>query len=319
MRVDLDGEVLTADDLSADILEFMRLFTRGNHDWFLDPEEVERVADYFRKHAPTLARAYAEFATKASVVSQAWSVTDRPIVSVSRATIEDDLHDLRQPAVLIVEDAVSDRCFLQGIARVFDGDDIAEAVEEHRLELLHGGGHDRACAQAPATRGRFKRTPRVALFLDSDRLSPGETTKCHKLAGQLEPLGIAVHVLELREAENYVPNEVLRGALRPRDASQLLDQLTQLTPEQRGHFDMKHGFPKLKEGAPRIPPGHQNLYDGVPDRVIDKLRTGFGTRLTELLENEAASGKLATRHFEDLGKKVVEELRAILTMLRKII
>ncbi|GAA2873797.1 hypothetical protein GCM10010517_34380 [Streptosporangium fragile] len=319
MRVELDGEVLGADDLSADILEFIRLFTRGVHDWVIDPEEVEKVTDYLREHAPTLAHAYAEFATKASVVSQAWSVTDQPTVFVSRVTIEDDLHDLRQSAVLIVEDAVSDRCFLRGVAHVFDGGDIVDAITERRLELLHGGGKDRACAQAPAARERFKRTPRVALFLDSDRLTPGETTKCHKLAEQLEPLGIAVHILDLREAENYVPNEVLRGALRPREASQLLDQLTRLTPEQRGHFDMKHGFPKLKEGAPRIPPGHQNLYDGVPDKVIDKLRAGFGTRLTELLEREAASGKLTARHFEDLGKGVVEELCAILTMLRKII
>ncbi|MER5643871.1 hypothetical protein [Streptosporangium sp. NPDC002524] len=319
MRVELNGDVLAVGNLSADILEFMRLFTRGNHDWIVDPEEVERFADYFCEHAPTLASTYAEFATKASVVSQAWSVTDRPTVSVSRVTIEDDLHDLRQPAVLIVEDAVSDKYFLLGIARVFGGDDIAEAVEEHRLELLHGGGKDRAYAQAPITRERFRRTSRVALFLDSDRLVPGETTKCHKLAEQLEPLGVAVHVLELREAENYVPNEVLRGALRPREASLLLDHLKKLTPEQRGYFDMKHGFPRPREGAPRTPPGHQDLYDEVPDQVIDKLRAGFGTKLSELLESEAASGKLVARHFEDLGKGVVEELCSILTMLRKII
>ncbi|MBB2913623.1 hypothetical protein FHS43_004932 [Streptosporangium becharense] len=319
MRVELSGEVLSTDALAADVLEFMRLFTRGVHNWVLDPEDIEEVSTYLHRHAPMLAHAYTEFAIKTSVVSQAWSVTDQPTLFVSRVTIEDDLHDLRQPAVLIVEDAVSDRCFLQGIAHVFDGDDVMDAIVERRLELLHGGGKDRACAQAPSARERFRRTSRVALFLDSDRLTPGETTKCHRLAERLEPLGIAVHILNLREAENYIPSEVLRGALRPREASRLLDQLTQLTPEQRGHFDMKHGFPKAREDGLRVPPGHQNLYDGVPDRVIDKLRTGFGTKLTELLEREAASGKLTAEHFEDLGKGVVEELHAILTMLRKII
>lgn len=328
MRVELHGEVFLNSKHLEEIHALLREFRNGRHEWLIRPQDIERLSAFFQEHAGTLAGTYSAFARKASVASHAWSGTStpRPVVRVSEATIRDDTHDLQRPAYLAVEDGVSDRCFLLAMAHVFDGSDIVMAVEKGWLELVHGGGSDRAKQNAEHKYDSFKRTPRVALLLDSDRCIPGQPSKHQQKAHQLRDRGIHVHILELREIENYVPNRVLLAWSRPRahrEIANRIDALKQLTPEQRGYFDMKNGLPGNRGDRESIRQKHGDLYNNVPDSTIELLRKGFSTDsaddLVERMRREAEMGKLSVADFEGLGDRVAAEMRELLAMLRKII
>ncbi|WP_067180507.1 hypothetical protein [Microtetraspora niveoalba] len=318
MRVEIDTEVLRNDEHVRHVWELLLFFSQGRHDWVIKPMAVDQAAEFFRTHLPTQARVGAEMAMKAGAAG-AWAVDVRPVHVITTSTISEDVHDLRQPAALVVEDVVSDRCFVLAITRVLDGDDVRAAIERGFLDLRHGGGKHRAAQQTADCLARFRRTPRVALLLDSDRLAPGQVTGCHKLADELRSQGARVHVLELREAENYVPNKVLGGIRPHRESSKRLDALKSLSRTQRGHFDMKKGFPPANGGRRKISDLHAGLYDDLPDRVMDGLREGFGSNLTELLHRAANAGRLTPSDFAGLGEGVLPELRELIAMLRDII
>ncbi|MEV6035813.1 hypothetical protein AB0L65_31970 [Nonomuraea sp. NPDC052116] len=318
MRVELHSQLFAGSDHVSEIHELIQLFLRRQHEWVIDPRHAESAADFFGRHFPTLAPGYSDLAVKASV-AQAWRATGEDALFISAATIRDDVCDLRQPAILLVEDEFSDRCFLLAICHVLDGADVSEAVERQHLDIRHGGGKDRAGKQAAEAAGRFKRTPRVALLLDSDRLAPGQTTRCHKIANEVHMLGVQVHVLELREAENYAPNRVLATVRPYHETSKKIAALKSFDAAQRGYFDMKKGFHGRGGRGAGVPAGHAGLYDGVSERTINVLRTGFGDGLTELMLHNAAGRRLTEPDFAGLGAGVAAELRELLGKLRKVI
>jgi len=129
-----------------------------------------------------------------------------------------------------------------------------------------------------------------------------------------------VHVLELCEAENYVPNRVLgnvgAGRDAKRDASRKLDLLKRLTPQQRAYFDMKKGFVPSRDGQV-IHNDQISLFDGLDQRVVVGLRGGFGSDLLKKMEE--MSNNLAERDFASLGVDVVAELRTLLTKIASVI
>ncbi|RCG31382.1 hypothetical protein DQ384_11790 [Sphaerisporangium album] len=124
-----------------------------------------------------------------------------------------------------------------------------------------------------------------------------------------------VHVLELREAENYIPNRLLQAKKPYREASQRLKFFKKLTKEQRGHFDMKLGFGKSGE----VPENQKSLFDGLPDKVVSGLKQGFGADVIKLFQDVAAHRITEADFDRDLGSDAATELRSILTLLRQIV
>jgi hypothetical protein len=94
---------------------------------------------------------------------------------------------------------------------------------------------------------------RIAVLIDSDRLVPPERLPNHDMADLLRADGVEVHVLALREAENYVPNRILASCGNPSTASITLTRLGNLHPDQRGHYDMKKGYGRGSSPAPTPP------------------------------------------------------------------
>lgn len=135
-------------------------------------------------------------------------------------------------------------------------------------------------------------------------------------ADRLARVGVVVHVLALREAENYVPNRVLQSIGRPRDASRKLDLLKKLKLQQRGYFDMKNGF-EFSGGSPKIATAQLTLFDGLDQRVAVGLCGGFGKDLLKRMEN--ARDNLTERDFASLGADVVAELCTLLVKFARVI
>lgn len=316
MRVDLDAEAFTDADALPELLNLMRCFASGRHDWLATPETDAAGAYYFTEHAPRLAGTFAALGRKGAV-AVAWQGTEDAIdaVRVTKADLADYAADLCRAAVLVLENQDSDGSFIRTVARVFRVERLEQALAEGWLELDHGGG-DTLVSVTKAQAAHFRRRPRVAALLDSDRLVPGEPTRAHAKADDLQQHGVVVHVLELREAENYVPFRVLHSVGKAGAASRRLDALKLLTPQQRGHIDMKTGFGPPTD--PPIVPGRQKrLFDGVPMQVLLRLRGGFGKDLLKRME--AMRDRLHERDFTQLGEDVAEELRRMLATLARVI
>ncbi|MES0832161.1 hypothetical protein [Nocardiopsis tropica] len=322
MIVEVDSDIFAEHANAADVIRLFDLFIRGVHAWAPDISQIEDVDSFFGTHVPMMRQTYRSLAEKAVSASPWQPANTAPAVRVTVETLTDHVHDLSVPAVLLVENNASDKSFLQAIAMVLDGDDILTAIGERTLDIRNGGGKDDAGRQAHEAVDEFRRLPRVALLLDSDRMRPGEMTKCHQIAERAREQGVVTHVLEFRETENYVPNRVLALAVRrggATAASRKLTALKELSPDQRAHFDMKHGF-RAQRGAPVVPHrAHGDLYDGVPARTLVKLSEGFGSDLTKRMEAAATQGHVRRSDLSSLGEGVVEELRGVLHMLRTIV
>lgn len=315
MRVELTVAVLEMEEPTDEISTLLGHFNKSRHSWVIAPQLV-RVADSFieRNMAPPRVPAYKQLARKAAKQQHAYRTSAAPQpVRIHPEDLKEHVEDLDRPAVLVVENDGSDRCFVKAVAKIFGASDILDAIEKRWLELGHGGGGD-TYRRAQEEHGSFRRIKRVAALLDSDRWVPGTPVKNARRVAELRELGLRVHVLTLREAENYVPNKVLR-AVRPfRTSSARLDHLKKLDHDQRGHFDMKHGF-KRTNG---VPAQQRDLFAEVDARTIAGLEDGFGQSLLPAFE--AMSDRLTDADLaRDVGEAVPDELRGLLAMLREIL
>jgi len=315
LRVNLAVEVFSEAEALPDLLNLLRCFAEGRHDWVADAVVIAAAERYLAEHAPQLASTYIELGRKGTVAA-AWSGSiGTGAVQVGAADLAEHASDLCRPALLIVEDQDSDGCFIRVLARVLQAEQVLRALSQGWLEIEHGGGGSLAKVAESAV-GRYRRLVRVAALLDSDRMVPGQRTNAHEKADRLRLLGVLVHVLELREAENYVPNRILRAVGRPRDASRKLDLLKRLTQQQRGHYDMKIGFGPVNS-SPNVPDEQAGLFGDLDAEVLLGLRGGFGRDLLKRLEDDG--GRLTERDFAGLGADVLAELRALLSALISVI
>lgn len=314
MRVELTADVFTDTDDPAgrydpnDLYVLLRCFPDRRHDWVSSYEVVAAVETYLPKHLPELADTYLALARDA-MVQQAWTGTTQQtdVVRVSRADLADHSADLCRPAVLVVENSSSDGGFLLTVAATLRHERVVTALEREWLEVHSAGGSGEVPRVAREHAVRYRRLIRVVALLDSDSLIPGQRTANHDHAAALDTEDITVHVLALREAENYVPHRVLAGIGRSRDASRKLSALKRLTPQQRGHLDIKYGLGSRK---PPVVEQQRELFEGLDRAVQLGLHDGFGKNVLEHLAGHR--GRLTEQDFAALGDEVVAELRTLL-------
>ncbi|WP_049567240.1 hypothetical protein [Nocardiopsis sp. SBT366] len=327
MRVEISPELYEHEDVAFQLTSLLRLFARGKHEWVILSGHVALVVGYVERNDRAVLPITAELARKASV-REAWndSVTDGdarfPLtgVKVTKESLENDLADLERPAYVVVENEISDGAFLRAVCRVFGCTDIVRALDQGWAELVHSGGGGQIPQLVEARAGRFRRTVRVAVFMDSDRYRAEERTKSHKLADEASEHGARVHVLRLREIENYVPVRVLESLGSGHQHTVQVEAFQRLDPEQRGFFDMKKGFGLGVGNTAKGPHAkHQGLYDELPSEVRDVLRKGFGPELVSKLGALADADALTVHDFGGEEGETTKELRALLGMLRRII
>ncbi|GAA1265528.1 hypothetical protein GCM10009677_16980 [Sphaerisporangium rubeum] len=314
MRVEIAAAIFVGDDHAHGALRLLALFVRGRHVWAVDPRDVPVLDVFLDRQVPCLADSYRDLARLSAVQFGAYAVDDAsPPVRVSPDDLDDHVADLELPAVVVVENSGSDGSFLKALFSLFGGRELLKAMDENWLIVGHGGGGD-TYRRAEEEHSRFRRLDRVAVVFDSDRMSPGDPVKNAARIEQVRKRVPHVHVLRLREAENYLPNKLLRCARPYRESSTRIDFLKRLSFDQRGHFDMKNGF-----GPNGVPVTQEALYDGVSPRTIAGLTNGFGRDVIRLFEEDAAK-TLTDADFEnDVGTGVPDELRGIVAMLRKIV
>ncbi|MFI6540840.1 hypothetical protein ACIBHY_50860 [Nonomuraea sp. NPDC050547] len=313
MRVELTPALLELDAHAEEVILLLHHFRKGRHEWAVTPLLVEVAESFIDRHLPHRGSIYKQLLRKAAQQYAYRTTADPPIEQVSPEDVEDLVEDLNRPAVLVVESNDSDRRFIRGVAKILGAVDILQAIENQWLIIGHGGGGD-TCRRAREEYESFRRVKRAAALLDSDRWAPGTPEKNAHRVQELRALGIKIHVLALREAENYVPNKTLRAVRPHRESSVRLGHLRRLTPDQRGYFDMKHGFKKTQG----VPEQQQQLFADAASDVLDGLSEGFGQDLLKVFESTAdrlTEADLA----RDVGEAVPGELRGLVAMLREIL
>ena len=318
MRVCIAASTIETPGLETRVIGLLSLLAQGRHTLVLDdPNVLEELMRFLDLHVGDAIRAdYTELVEKFEVQT-AWTGAATSLI-IEPGSFDDYLHDLAEPARVIVEDIVSDGAFLRGLCNPLRNQRVDAALRAGHLLVEHCGGQGRVKAVIKAKAERYRRLPAMVCLIDSDRLTPSARTPSHDLADAIKAdSGIHVHVLEMREAENSVPNRCLAGSARRREDYLRLNALRELSPEQRAFYDMKHGFPSTQDGSPCPSSEQQELYANVSPSVMRTLCTGFGDNLLASLERDAHA--LSDADFHSLGPGVLAELRRILQFLDDLI
>ncbi|GAA2250577.1 hypothetical protein GCM10010232_43130 [Streptomyces amakusaensis] len=341
MRVEIPVDLLKdrqGDENAELILKLIAFFREARHEWVISPHDVDAFQAFLQRHVPTLAQIYLLLAQKASM-AQAWAPRSGAagVIRMAGETLTGDIRDLERPAVLVVENAVYDWQMIEALARLLGCEDVIDAKEGSRLGVYNGGGKDGAIWHAVDQAAKFSRIKRVVLVIDSDSFHPADRTGNHEKADSAAREGVSSHVVSFREMENYIPNRVL--ARQPKKVvgmpsmAKRLESLKALLPEQRAHFDMKHGFKgKPQKGAGQkgrharqagtaysVPSRHGDLYGGVAERDLITLQEGFGTDLPDLFLQEVMRGGISERDLDGLGLGAKQELKSMFEKIRSVI
>jgi len=158
---------------------------------------------------------------------------------------------------ILVENDRSDKLFLEEVARKLASDVLRErwfspgvAVDPPAVVVSGPGGHGelRPAVDRRLEEARDRDRPvRVFVVADSDAERPGEP-KDHASAieDHCTCVGIPVHILRKRTAENYIPDRAWqRWADEPEHTNvrPKVDAMLRLTPPQRDHVNLASGDP----------------------------------------------------------------------------
>lgn len=317
MQIDIRPEVFSTPGSLPRILSLLECVQEGRHDWVADESVIPAAESYLHENLPLLADAYVSLSQKGLVNIQWTGSIERPSVVVIQTDNLDDIsYDLARPAALVVEDERSDGSFVRSLCQAFGADRILQSLSRGWMEIRHGGGGGSVPSVAEAEVEKFRRKVRVAVMLDSDRLIPGEHTRAYETADKLRSMGAVVHVLELREIENYIPNRVLASIKPIRVSHFRLDHLKLLTPDQRAVYDMKSGFGPAS-GPPVVHSRQSGVFGTLASKTLVGLRAGFGTNAVTYLA--AMADSLTERDFQTLGGGVVAEIATLLREIASVI
>ncbi|SCF28747.1 hypothetical protein GA0074696_4106 [Micromonospora purpureochromogenes] len=317
MRVELAPEIFTAADPEphhiAAASKLLAAFDERRHDWIVDIEIVDNIAEYLHKHHPTLAEIYFDLAQKASVKSLAWTGTAQRggVLFVEREQLPEHASDLTRAAVVVIENIPGDKSFLQTVIHAFRAHRIQQALESRWAEFRHSGGSGSMPAVAEEEAGHFHHTVRVVAIFDSDSLTPDHEGPNRPKASDLIEKGIPAHVLLLREAENYAPNLVLANIGKRGEAELRVQHLERLVPRQRAHFDMKKGFTRPEKAE------QKGFFDDLDADTRRVLHPGFGGKVLEQMFEMRHD--LCAADFEAMDPDAAEDLRKLLALIESLI
>lgn len=199
----------------------------------------------------------------------------------------DAKYALDLPVHIVVENAESDKAFLDALIRAFSRTALRGALNKGWCVIVSAGGCGEITKRVKELVNKTQKGPRRILVLaDSDRLIPDGFAKTGTKTRPmivLEECRNEYHVetflLRKREIENYLPIIALEGWTR--EKAHVLKAFKELSSLQRDHYDMKKGFSD-DDGNFVIPADQQEFYEGVDKTILGDLHTGFGDKVWTL-------------------------------------
>lgn len=161
---------------------------------------------------------------------------------------------LSQPLKIILENSENDAHFMNAIFRCFksESNNMLEKISQRMVVYDMGAG---SCieqkirtelngfqgADFPKENHEYLR---CLVIMDSDKSSPTDELKQGTLniTELLDANNIVYHILEKREMENYLPDEVFDDLP---EKNKFIEAYLRMEPSQKDYFDIENGLPDL--------------------------------------------------------------------------
>ncbi len=190
---------------------------------------------------------------------------------------------LDEPLYVIVENAKSDRAFLEAMIFAFKRENVIRALQADWWKLSHAGGFGEIQERVEEIRWGNKKFTRVFVLADSDKEHPQhETDTMKKIEKYCLEQKVPFHILNKRKIENYLPVDIL--GLVPKSRRRTFNAFLHLSSEQRDFYEMKKGFKAKNGGQAEISENQQTLYQHVPRKIKNDLVGGFGPNIWHFFE-----------------------------------
>lgn len=192
--------------------------------------------------------------------------------------VSDGIKFFNSPLMIILENSDNDGYFIDAILREFKtkSKTIKRFKAENWVRYAMGGGSDNIIHYVEAEKRHFNGDIRFLKFfvlIDSDLEYPHTpNTKRRRLEDYFNQNSIPYHILEKREIENYLPDNLL-GAIdiENRFVKSYLD----LSSQQKDYIDIEKGFQSNQNNIQQNKPLVYNLYSNLTSQGFDNLRVGL--------------------------------------------
>lgn len=331
MVIEIEKEVF---NLNLDFISINKLIQdliyKRRYDLFIDissliknevynriDEDVRKIIeDYFDKH----------IMSNANIDYKVSSQSSHSIFEINEA-----IRYFNQPVYLILENSLNDGYFIDSLIANFKK--ASKKIEWHKNEnwlfYQHAGGTTGIPNSIQSILGQLNilnkekyKFLRVIVILDSDKEYPEMILKRDKqnIIEFLHEKEIKYHILEKREIENYIPDEVIKE-IAFNDNDEYLNAYLNLTPIQKDFFDIEKGF--CNKNYNTLSTEMKQIYEDNNDykilrKGVDKNKwNNFKAEFPKLFQNKKTTQETLlnrTSHQENKG-----ELKEILSKINELL
>ena len=252
MLIELKPELFKSFDDYKSLNKLLQDLTyKRRYDIFIDIDEVKDCALYNRidKEDQMLIEEYFEKqVTEDNEVNHIVSLE----MDSTNFTVHEAIRFFNQPVEIILENSLNDSYFIDALILNFKkaSKKIKKYKEEGWLVLGNAGGANNISNYIQSISANFGNLPkenhkylRCFVILDSDKKYPNMPYEqgLQNTIDYLKKNEVVFHILEKREMENYIPDEVIDDiAFNYKD--EYLKAYLKLNPNQKDYFDIEKGY-----------------------------------------------------------------------------
>ncbi len=324
MLIELKSNLFAKKSNLQEVNQLLGLFSdRNRYDYFCEFTEI--LDSELFLNLPHTEREIAE--QHYNRVIQESSV---PNYTVSEETSETEFNILEakrffnQPLIIILENSLNDGFFVDSLLSVFEeeGSEIRRQKQNGWVEYGNAGGCGNIKNFIEARKSNFLFLPkkehnylRLYVLIDSDKRYPNDTSVSRvKLEEYLGENNVPFHILEKREIENYIPDEII-GTIVGHD--EYINAYKALNPIPKDYFDVEKGFQNKNRN--KLDENILNLFQDLSDKSYKALKNKMNyknikSEFPKLFLN-ATKDQLKQRTAHQENPRELEDLLAKITEL----
>ncbi len=311
MLIEIQADVFDSTEWEGQIRKIIQDFAyKRRYDYFIDLSVVgktEVFENLYESNKELIVEYFNKQINENREIDYFISNSENSKVTFS---VEDSIKFFNQPVQIILENNNNDSYFIDALINNFkkSGKKIKRFKEERWLSYAMGGGAENIInfieAEKKGNEGNNKFL-RCFVLVDSDLECPKTPNpKRRTLESYLELNEIPYHVLEKREMENYMPDEIIENIPKGGD---FITTYLKLVESQKDFIDLEAGFQSNKETLEKRKRDVFEFYQDLDEKQIENLRYGlkdnfgnFKSEFPKLFEEATQDGLInRTKHQKD--------------------
>lgn len=298
MTFTLLNDVFEDNPSNIKMLDKIWLLTEERHTLFLDDDDIIEellASEWFKSLRQLYQKEIGDLVTQSFQMSKPKTILVISNKESDAFSLVEAFEILNQTFFILLENGENDAYFIKALIKNFQkkGKKIEKHLNEGWLEFGMGGGST-IPSVINAAKERFYRNKekfpkessyylRFFVLIDSDKQYPNQHLKNEKqaLINSLKYDNVPFHILQKREMENYMPDEVFREIQGNDD---YIRAYLTLNATQKDYFDVENGFPD--KNFDNLPIEVQALYED-----LDKTPSNIHIFRKQKLEIKDKNGR----------------------------